>query len=321
MTLFYYSPQFLQHETGPHIESADRIRGIPGYLEAQGTLQQCTRLEWGPISRTRLGMIHSTQYVAEVWAVAKLGGGELDPDTVCSPESYDVALLAAGSVFDAVVQVAGGQDSNAFCLVRPPGHHALRDRAMGFCLFNNIAIGALVATFELDVESVLIVDWDIHHGNGTQEAFWRDPKVGFLSLHRWPFFPGTGSEDEQGEGPGRGTIMNIPLRYGVSRRDYLSIFGEATERMAQRMKPQMILLSAGFDTHVRDPLGGLGLETEDFGQLTDTLLDVADAYCDGRLISVLEGGYHPQALAESVDLHLQRLLARSHKPEKLASFD
>ncbi|RMG03851.1 MAG: histone deacetylase [Planctomycetota bacterium] len=309
MTLFYYSPQFLHHETGNHVESANRIRHIPDHLEKLGLLPRCTRPEWKPLSRARLNYAHTPRYVDEVWATAKSGGGDLDPDTVCSPASYDVALLAAGAACDAVGRVLQGEDRNAFCLVRPPGHHALRDRAMGFCIFNNVALAAASAVWEYDLERVLIIDWDIHHGNGTQAIFWQDPKVALLSVHRYPFYPGTGSEDEQGEGDGAGTIMNVPVEFGISREEYVSIFREAVAKMADRIRPQLILLSAGFDTHRLDPLGGLGLETEDFGTLTDIVLEAADKHCDAKLVGVLEGGYNPEALADSVAVHLEHLLA------------
>jgi acetoin utilization deacetylase AcuC-like enzyme len=183
-------------------------------------------------------------------------------------------------------------------------------RAMGFCLFNNVAIAARIAVDEFALDRVLIVDWDVHHGNGTQATFWEDPRVGFLSIHRWPFYPGTGLEDETGSGDGLGTTMNLPVPFGIPRQDYLSLFAAALERFAARIKPQMVFLSAGFDTHWRDPVGNLGLETEDFSPLTRLVLDCADTYAGGRLVSVLEGGYDPEALARCVQLHLAEMLAR-----------
>jgi acetoin utilization deacetylase AcuC-like enzyme len=180
---------------------------------------------------------------------------------------------------------------------------------MGFCLVNNVAIGARVATDELGLDRVLIVDWDVHHGNGTQAIFWDDPRVGFLSIHRWPFYPGTGRDDETGGGPALGTKLNLPIEMGTARREYLDDFHRGLTELATRMRPQLILVSAGFDAHRDDPIGSLGLEIEDFADLTATVLDVAGEYCGGRVVSVLEGGYNPSILAGCVELHLTGLLA------------
>jgi len=301
MTLLYCHPCFLDHETGHHPERADRIRKIPDRLAASGLWERCRRPEFKPGSRRRLAAIHSPAYIDEVWAFAKSGGGHLDADTIVSPASYDVALMAAGSACDAVKRVVRGEDVHALCLVRPPGHHALVSRAMGFCLFNNVAVAARMALDTLDLDRVLIVDWDIHHGNGTQAAFWEEPRVGFLSIHRWPFFPGTGDRDETGGGRGLGTTLNLPVAYGTPRRDYLNQFSGALERFAAEIKPQLVLISAGFDSHRRDPVGDLGLETEDFAELTGRVLDAADAHAGGRVVSVLEGGYAPDILADCVE--------------------
>lgn len=313
MTLLYYDDVFLQHETGAHPERADRIRGVMERFEAEGLLAHCRRPPIRPVGRSRLTLVHSPRYIDEVWAVAKSGGGDLDHDTVCSPASYDVALSAVGAVCDAVERIIKGENRRALCLVRPPGHHALRERAMGFCIFNNIAVAAAVAVWELGVERVLIVDWDIHHGNGTQAAFWEDPRVGFLSIHRYPFYPGTGSADEIGEGPGRGYTKNIPVPYGISRREYLGALELALEKFAAFIKPQLVLLSAGFDTHRLDPIGNLGLETEDFGPLTSMVLDVADTYADGRFVSVLEGGYNRLVMPDCLTVHLKEIVSRERK--------
>jgi len=311
MALLYLDSRFLHHETGYHPEGADRIRGLPQRFEESGLLQRCQRPEWRSVPRQRLARIHSPRYIDEIWALAKSGGGDVDADTVVSPASYDVALLAAGAVCDAVERVVRGEDTQALCLVRPPGHHALFNAAMGFCLFNNVAVGARLAIDELGLDRVLIVDWDIHHGNGTQATFWADPQVGFLSIHRWPFYPGTGHEDETGEGHGHGTTINLPVPFGISRDDYITLFSDTLDRFASRLKPQLILLSAGFDTHRLDPVGSLGLETEDFIPLTNALLDVAQAHAGGRLVGVLEGGYHPRALAECLEVHLSEMLKRN----------
>ena len=310
MTLLYNEPCFLDHETGDHPERAERIRRIPERLESAGLSGRCRRVEFEPVDRGRLARAHSPTYIDEIRAYAKSGGGYLDPDTVVSPASYDVALKAAGAVCDAADRIARGEDTAALCLVRPPGHHALANRAMGFCLFNNIAVAAKLATDELQMDRVLIVDWDVHHGNGTQATFWEDPRVGFLSIHRWPFYPGTGRAEETGGRGAAGTIVNLPVEFGISRKDYLKVFGDAVEKLAAKIKPQMVFLSAGFDSHCRDPIGGLGLETEDFGIMTNIVLDIANAHAGGRLISSLEGGYNPEALADCIELHLQEMVRR-----------
>ena len=313
MTLLYNEPCFLSHETGHHPEQAERIRGIPDRLRQTGLEQECRRVEFEPVARQRLARVHSAGYIDEIWAASKSGGGHVDADTIVGPSSYHVALMAAGSVCDATERLVRGEDSKALCLVRPPGHHAMTNRAMGFCLFNNVAVAARFAADELGLDRVLIVDWDIHHGNGTQATFWEDPKVGFLSIHRWPFYPGSGDSDERGGGPGLGTTVNLPVEYGISRRDYLATFNDGLEKIAAKIEPRLVFISAGFDAHQQDPVGNLGLQTEDFITLTDAVLDVADDYADGRVISVLEGGYDPQALTDCVEVHLSTMVQRASR--------
>ena len=257
---------------------------------------------------SRLTAIHSPEYVNQVWALAKSGGGDLDPDTVVSPCSYDVALLAAGCACDATERVLRGEDRRALCLVRPPGHHALANRGMGFCLFNNVAIAAQMALAEFGLDRVLVVDWDIHHGNGTQASFYQEPRVGYLSIHRDSVLSRHrgGGRDRYRRRPGNHAQPAGPLRHfarGVPGR-----FTDALETFAAKLKPQLVLVSAGFDTHRLDPVGSLGLETEDFVPLTDLVLDAADAYAEGRLVSVLEGGYDPPILADSVAAHLGEMI-------------
>jgi acetoin utilization deacetylase AcuC-like enzyme len=280
-------------------------------LEKAGLLAKCKRPAFKPVSRQRLARVHSAAYIDEIRAFAKSGGGHIESDTIVSPASFDVALSAAGSVCDATERIVRGEDTQALCLVRPPGHHAMARHAMGFCLFNNIAVAARVAVDILGLSRVLIVDWDVHHGNGTQATFWEDPQVGFLSIHRWPFYPGTGAEDETGGGPGIGTTLNLPVQFGTSRKDYLTRFCDNLESFAAKIKPELVLISAGFDTHRLDPIGNLGLETEDFIPLTNAVLDVAATYASGRVVSVLEGGYNPDALGDCVTVHLEEMLKRA----------
>lgn len=306
--LLYYDPAFLEHETGAHPERPLRLIEVIDHLEHAGLVAKCTRPAWRPVAMERLARVHDLKYAEAVAEFARRGGGQIESDTVVSPASYDVALLAAGAVCDAVERVVRGEEARALCLVRPPGHHALQAETMGFCLFNNIAIGARTAVAELGVNRVLVVDWDVHHGNGTQDTFWRDEQVGFFSAHRWPFYPGTGRASETGAGVGLGTTMNLPVEFGTPRRDYLDRFRGALEAFASRIRPELVLISAGFDSHRTDPIGSLGLETEDFETLTKIVLDIAAAFAGGKVVSVLEGGYNPQALAESVEFHLAVML-------------
>jgi acetoin utilization deacetylase AcuC-like enzyme len=309
MTLLYDDPCFLRHATGPHPEQAERLRAVAARLRVTGLDARCTRPQFAPCDRPRLARVHEPAYIDEIRDLAAAGGGQPEGDTVVSPASYDTALLAAGAVADAVGRVLRGEDRTALCLVRPPGHHALADRAMGFCLFNNVAVGAKLAVEEFQLDRVLIVDFDVHHCNGTQATFWEEPRVGTLSIHRWPFYPGTGSKDEQGGGRARGTKLNLPIEFGTPREDYLATFSASLETFAARLKPQLVLASAGFDAHRQDPIGNLGLETEDFTAITDCVLGMARTYAGGRLVSVLEGGYNPPVLAECVAGHLGRMLA------------
>ncbi len=308
MTLLYTDPRFFEHETGHHPERADRIRLIEPELQAEGLWDRCTRLAPVAVSPEQLARVHSPDYITEIWGACKSGGGYIEADTVLSPASYDVALLAAGSCSDATQRVLRGKDPTAICIIRPPGHHALMNRAMGFCLFNNIAVAAMVATTEFDLERVLIVDFDIHHGNGTQATFWDDPKVAFFSIHRWPYYPGTGDVEETGTGRGAGTTMNIPVRYGTTRQDYLQLFSGRLEQFADQIRPELVLVSAGFDSHRADPVGDLGLETEDFESIARTILDVANTHADGKVVTVLEGGYNPVVTAEATALYIRCLL-------------
>jgi len=307
MTLLYYDPVFLQHDTGSHPENADRI--LPTSQLFQSTLpsERDVKQSWDSIDQNRLQRVHGAAYVNSVKDFAHQGGGYLEQDTVVGRQSYDVALMAAGCVCDAVKRVVHGEDNYAFCLVRPPGHHALPNAAMGFCLFNNVALGARLAIDELGIDRVLIVDWDVHHGNGTQAIFWDDPQVGYFSIHRWPFYPGTGDADERGGGQGLGTTLNLPVKFGTARRDYLSQFGAELQQFGDRIKPGLVMISAGFDSHRADPIGSLGLESEDFGPLTEAVLAVANSHAGGKVVSVLEGGYDPLALRESVEAHLKAM--------------
>jgi len=308
MTLFYYDPVFLEHDTGTHPENPQRLRQVMQSFEEQGLLGRCRRPVWQPATEEQLGLVHGQEAIRDIEGFARDGGGRIEQDTVVSVRSFDAATMAAGAICDATGRVIRGEDANAFCLVRPPGHHALRDRPMGFCLFNNAAVAARGAMKQYGIEKVLIVDWDVHHGNGTQAIFWEDSNVGFLSMHRFPFYPGSGAEDETGRGAGLGTTVNLPIEFGTARSLQIDRFRAATERLADIIRPQLVIVSAGFDSHKDDPIGSLQLESEDFGLLTQIVLDVAQKHAGGRLVSVLEGGYNPVALAESTTIHLETLV-------------
>ena len=308
MTLLYCDPRFLNHETGQHPECADRLRQVVARLDQAGLISQCVRPTWEPASRERLERVHPPAHIDSVVALAKRGGGMFDADTVVCPASADVALLGVGAACDAVHRVLAGEDKTALCLVRPPGHHALANRAMGFCLFANAAVAAHVALAEHKLDRVLIVDWDVHHGNGTQDLFYGSSRVGFFSAHRWPFYPGTGAVEETGTGDGLGRTRNVPVTFGTPRETYRDRFRREFEDFAARIRPQLVLISAGFDAHRLDPIGSLGLETEDYAELTKLVREAAAVHAGGRVVSLLEGGYNPPVLAECVETHLRGLM-------------
>ncbi|MBA4019859.1 MAG: histone deacetylase [Pirellula sp.] len=309
MTLLYSDARFLNHETGRHPECPARLKSIVKRLADDGLDARCTKRDCTPATLAQLERCHGRDYVRQLRESIVAGKlGSIEQDTIVSAGSYDAAILASGTVCDAVARVMKGEDKSALCLVRPPGHHALKNAPMGFCLFNNIAVGARAALVEQRLDRVLVIDWDVHHGNGTQDEFYEDEQVGFLSIHRYPFYPGSGAADETGRGKGLGTTVNVPVEYGTSRAKYFDAFRSGLERIAERMKPQLVLVSAGFDAHKDDPIGSLDLETDDFIELTKLVQGVADTHAGGRIVSVLEGGYNLDALAASVAVHLRTLL-------------
>ena len=311
MTLLYTDPFFLKHDTGRHPETADRLRSITARLDKAGLIKKCTAGKNAPLKEEEVAQIHDEKLIQSVKQLAAHGGGRIDPDTVVCPDSHNVALAAAGACCAAVDAVLNGDDRTALCLVRPPGHHATPKRAMGFCLFNNIALAAHHARKKHKLTKLLIIDFDVHHGNGTQDIFYEDPEVMFYSIHRHGrgFYPGTGAADETGRGKGEGYTINVPVKFGTSRKDYHDLFAKALEKAAEKIRPELVLVSAGFDAHGKDPIGSLGLETEDFTTLTKKVLEVAKTHSKGRLVSCLEGGYNLDALAESVQTHLEELIA------------
>jgi acetoin utilization deacetylase AcuC-like enzyme len=310
MTILFTDPLFLRHQTGRHPERPERLVAILERLDQSQLRSRCTAGTYRPLTAAEVTRLHRPDVVENARAAAEAGGGYLDADTIVSPASFQVALAAAGACVAGVDAVLSGPDRTALCLVRPPGHHATPTHSMGFCLFNNIALAADHARTAHGLSRILIVDWDVHHGNGTQDIFYADPGVMFFSVHRYGhgFYPGTGGANETGTGPGLGCTVNLPVRFGTSRTIYQSAFLTALEKAADTIRPELVLVSAGFDAHCRDPIGSLGLESEDFIELTRLVRQVAATHAGGRLVSCLEGGYDLDALAESVQAHLEVLL-------------
>ncbi|MBI5136019.1 MAG: histone deacetylase [Nitrospirae bacterium] len=306
-----YHPAYLNHDTGAmHPECPDRLRAVLAGLDRSGLRPALTPVSPYDAEAAWLGLVHTPSHLARVEAAAGMAWGGnvyLDPDTPVSPGSRQAARKAAGGVLAAIDRVVAGELDNAFCLVRPPGHHAEPNRAMGFCLYNNVAIGARYLQRRHGLERVLIVDWDVHHGNGTQAAFWTDPSVLYYSIHQYPFYPGSGAADERGAGAGEGTTVNCPMAAGCGDVDYLNELERVLLPAAERFRPHFILVSAGFDAHLDDPLAHMRVSADGFGRMTLLVRDLAARLCGGRLVTVLEGGYDLDALAASVNAHVAAL--------------
>ena len=303
-----YDPIYLEHDTGDHVENPRRLVDAMSYLKETGIKERLISLPARPASLEELEMIHAPEYVSHVKSKAENGGGWLDPDTVMSPKSYEAALYAAGGVLVAAEAVIKGKVDNAFALVRPPGHHAVRDRAMGFCIFNNVAIAAKFALSKFNLNRVLIADFDVHHGNGTQDAFYADPKVLYFSIHQYPFYPGTGWMDETGTGAGEGTTVNFPMAAGWGDEEYLRAFNEVLVPVARRFQPELIMVSAGFDPHWADHLAMMKVTITCFAQMATILKGLAAELCQGRLVFTLEGGYNLRVVASSIKATFDVLL-------------
>ncbi len=291
-------PRFEQHLTGAgHPERPARIAAL--LLALRNLPDGFAAIEPRHASGDEIALVHSPAYVEEVAASAFYDRFAFDPDTQVSAGSFDTARLAAGALLALLDAIMARQIDNGFAFVRPPGHHAERHRAMGFCLFNNVAIGAEYLRRRYGFERILILDWDVHHGNGTQHMFERDAGVLYMSTHEFPFYPGTGAADEVGEGSGEGYTVNVPLPGGCGDGEYYEMFQRVVEPIAHQYKPQFVLISAGFDAHARDPLGGMQLSTQAYGWMTTALLRVAQEHAGGRCAAILEGGYDLETLCSS----------------------
>ena len=307
MTTFVYThPSSLDHDTGVgHPERTARIETVYAAL-AGDSYASLERREARRASLDDLARVHESGYVRRsLDEMPASGRARMDPDTVVSPGSGEAALRAAGAVIDAVDEVASGNASNAFCAVRPPGHHAEAGRGMGFCLFNNVAIGAMHARAAHGLRKIAIVDFDVHHGNGTQAMFADDPAALFASTHQYPHYPGTGAADETGVG----NVFNAPLEAGSGGAEFRTAMDDRILPALRAFAPQMLLVSAGFDAHAHDPLASLNFEEEDFEWATQRLLEIAEEFASGRLVSTLEGGYDLQALGASVQAHVGALMS------------
>ena len=299
-TGYVYDEVFLKHDMPGHPENRQRLEAIMGRLAESGALQRLVHIPARPATREELERAHHPRYVDSVQAMAEGGGGTLDPDTYVSAGSFDAAVMAAGGAIEATRAVLDGRVNNAFALVRPPGHHAMPGHGMGFCLFGNIALAALAARRARGVERILIVDFDVHHGNGTQAIVQDDPAICFVSTHQFPYYPGTGALSEIGSGAARGTLVNMPLSPGAGDRTLLTLYEQVLTPVAHRFRPELVLVSAGYDAHYDDPLAGLTLSLVGYAWLARTLVALADDLCGGRIVFVLEGGYHSDVLPNGV---------------------
>ena len=306
-----YHPAYLEHDMGAgHPESPNRLRAIIQHLEQSGTATQLMKIAPRKAEDEWITQVHSPSYVAALNQHApKSGRVSLDPDTSMSPGSLNAAYLAAGGALAGVDAIINGQVDHVFCAVRPPGHHAETTRAMGFCLFNNVAIAARYIQKKYGLKRVLIVDWDVHHGNGTQHSFEDDRSILFFSTHQYPHYPGTGRATERGKGAGEGFTINIPMEAGEGDDAYHVIFLKALVPAADDFKPEFVLISAGFDAHKDDPLANMRLTEAGYADLTGIVAGIARRHAQGRILSSLEGGYNLTALAASVDSHIKALLA------------
>jgi acetoin utilization deacetylase AcuC-like enzyme len=310
-TGWFDTPAFDAHDAGRgHPERPERLHALREGLVRAGVSSRVERIEPRPATRDELAAVHDPRYVDALAEICARGGGALDGDTSVVPASWSAALLAAGAAVEATMAVLDGRLRRAFCSVRPPGHHARPRGAMGFCLFDNVAVAAQAAITLGKVQRVAILDWDVHHGNGTQEIFWQRGDVLYASTHQFPFYPGSGKASEVGQGDGAGKTVNCPLAMGAGDQALLAAWRERIRPAFEAHAPELVIISAGFDADGRDPLGGLAVTAAGFETLSAEVVRFAEQACAGRVVSVLEGGYDLDALAEDVALHVDTLVAR-----------
>jgi len=312
-----YDPVFLEHETGTHPENPERLRATMALLEEAGLVARLRRIDARDATADELALVHDPRYVADLERVASAGGGWADPDTLIMSRSFDAAVRVVGGTLAAVDAVVAGDVGSAFCLVRPPGHHASARRAMGFCLLNHVAVAAAYARARHRVERVAIVDIDVHHGNGTQDAFYGEPGVLYVSTHEYPFYPGTGAASETGAGAGRGYNINIPMPHRSGDAEHRRAFGEIVVPALRGYRPELVLVSAGFDGHFADEIAGQTLSVDGYGALVSMIMAASDELCGGRLVVALEGGYHLVALPWCVRRTIELLLGEAPTPDPL----
>jgi acetoin utilization deacetylase AcuC-like enzyme len=310
-----YHPDYLKHITGKeHPENPQRLKAIISGLEKSGLASRLQKIEAKHSTLEWMEKVHSKSYIQQIQMAGQKGAVLLDSDTMVGPESFNVAVLAVSGVLAGCDAVMSGKVRNTFCAIRPPGHHAEKERAMGFCLFNNVAVAARYLQEAHKLRKILIVDWDVHHGNGTQHIFYEDDSVYYFSIHQFPHYPGTGREEEEGEGKGHGYTLNVPMCAGSGDLEYLEVFDMIFYPEAVRFKPDFILISAGFDGHKDDPLSDLRMTEKGYQRMTEIVMDLAQVCCEGRVVSVLEGGYNLPSLSSSVKTHVQTLL--TYEPGK-----
>ncbi len=312
-TGFVYDARYLKHDAGPgHPERPERLTATIAHLKTLSWFSKLVPIEPRVAEIEWMEKIHSREYIRRAEEACRSGERILDtPDVGVSKESFDIARLAAGGALELADRVLEGKIQNGFALLRPPGHHAERSLAMGFCLFNNIAILARYLQEKHGLEKILILDWDVHHGNGTQHSFEDDPSVLYVSLHQYPFYPGTGKATETGTGRGRGATLNCPMPAGAGDSDYQKAFVDRILPAIEAFRPEAILISAGFDAHRLDPLAQINLTEETYGWMTERMMEMAAKFSGGKIISLLEGGYHLKALPLSIEAHLATLSGES----------
>jgi acetoin utilization deacetylase AcuC-like enzyme len=316
---FVYDPIFLEHEMGTHPENGRRMTATMALLEESGLLGRLHRIPTREATTDELALVHDQGYIEAVRRVAADGGGWADPDTLITPRSFDVASYVVGGTLNALETVVRGDLAAAYCLVRPPGHHATPVQAMGFCLFNHVAIAAAAALATHGLQRVAIVDYDVHHGNGTQDAFYRDPRVLYISTHEYPFYPGTGAAEQTGVGAGLGTTINLPMPHGSGDSEHRRAFEEVVSPALRRFGPDLILVSAGYDAHFADDIAMQQLSVDGYGALASMVKAIADEFCAGRMVFAQEGGYHLTALPWCVRRTIEILRGDEPTPDPLGT--